>query len=303
LPCEDVPLFDEAVAFWESIVTNDLPDHTVPLRFLEEPSFCGTGYTVPEPMDDLYICARFAEIDGANRVLGTGTSVNDGSGEPKPILWGILTLDSADTARFAGDRNLYYDVVLHEIGHILGIGNNWRLSTTPLVNSNCEYTGAQGTAVYRTLSGCTTGFPLAECTNGHWSEDCFDSELMTPSRNSGGAPISEMTVASLEDMGYTTDRNAIQYTYLSFDIAETCRCNANPIKVESGLVWQWDKPIKNKDPPITPELREEARKMVPPVVPVVSSDEDATDNITIGTASTVLYWNEETESFYEVSIY
>jgi hypothetical protein len=255
-------------------------------------------------MDDLFICASFSDIDGVNRVLGTGTSVNDGSGEPKPILWGILKLDTADIARFQGDRNLYYDVVLHEIGHILGIGNNWRLATTPLVNNNCEYTGAEAVAVYRTLSGCANGFPLAECTNGHWSEDCFDAELMTPSRNAGGVLISEMTIASLDDMGYTTDRNAVQFDFLSFDIAQTCSCNANPVKIESGLVWQWNKPIKHKDPPITPELREEAKRAAPPLVPAVTLNEDATDNsTTIGTTSTVLFWNEEAETFFEVSIY
>ncbi|KAL3934246.1 MAG: hypothetical protein SGBAC_009993 [Bacillariaceae sp.] len=303
MPCEDAPIFDEAVAFWESVITNDLPNHSIPLNFLQDPGFCGAGYTVPDPMDDLYICASYSPIDGTNNVLGTGTSVNDGTGEPKPILWGILKLDEADIARFQGDRNLYYDVVLHEIGHILGVGNNWRLATTPLVNGNCEYTGAAATAVYRDLSGCTTGFPLAECTNGHWSEDCFDAELMTPSRNAGGVLISEMTIASLDDMGYTTNRNAVQYDFISFDIAQTCRCNVAQIQtVESGLVWQWNKPIKHKDPPITPELREEAKKASPPVAPVLTSN-DSTDNITIGTTTTVLFWNEEAETFYEVSIY
>lgn len=305
MPCEDVSIFDEAVAFWESVITNDLPDHTIPLNILDDPSFCGPGYNVSNPMDDLFICGAFTDIDGAGNVLGSGTSVNDGSGEPKPILWGILKLDTVDQGRMQGDRVLYYEVVLHEIGHILGIGNNWRLNTSPLVNSNCEYTGAAAVEVYRTLSGCANGFPLAECNNGHWSEACFDAELMTPSRNAGGVLISELTVATLDDMGYTTNRNAVQYNFTSFDIAESCRCNVKSVKVESGLVWQWDKPIKHKDPPVTPELREEARKAAPPVKPVLASNNESLDDgdLKIGTTTTVLFWNEEGNNFYEVSVY
>ena len=116
MPCEDVDIFDRAIAFWESVITNDFSDHVIPSQFLNDNSFCGPGFNPPTPTDDLFICGKYDTIDGTGGVLGTGTSVNDGSGIPRPILWGILKLDSADRTRLQNDRSLYYDVVLHEMG-------------------------------------------------------------------------------------------------------------------------------------------------------------------------------------------
>jgi hypothetical protein len=337
MPCEDAPLFDTALQFWEAAVTSDIPDHTIPLNFLEDAGFCGPGYDPPDPADDLYICGQYTNIDGGSGVLGTGTSVNDGSGIPKPILWGILRLDTDDRTRLQNDQGLYYDVILHEIGtydksllytclyifhglqlitipfhfilfyfilgHVLGIGNNWRLANEPLVNSDCEYIGPAATAVYRELSGCTDGFPLVECTNGHWSEDCFDAELLTPARNSGGVLISEMTVASLDDIGYTTDRDAVEYDFSTIDIAEECRCNtaAGNLRSGGGLLWQWKNPTKRRWNAPSPELQELAKAHVPQLSPRASNN-TMESTVTIGTSTTVLFWYEEDDRFYEVTV-
>ena len=42
----------------------------------------------------------------------------------------------------------------------------------------------------------------------HWRETVFDSELMTGFINRGGNPLSLVTVASLEDLGYAVDRES-----------------------------------------------------------------------------------------------
>jgi len=311
MPCQDIEIFDRAIAFWESVITSDFSDHVIPSQFLNDNLFCGPGYNPPMPTDDLFICGKYEAIDGTGGVLGTGTSVNDGSGIPKPILWGVLKLDFADQSRLQSDPSLYYDVVLHEMGHIIGIGNNWRLANAPLVNNACEYTGAAATAVYRALSLCTTGFPLAECTNGHWSEACFDAELMTPSRDFGGVLISEMTIASLEDMGYTTDRNAITYDFIRFDIGPSCRCNRRNLKSSEaeldGVPTSWMSPEVSREKvverrlyqTVTAEMIEKAWSFVPPVNPVVPAGMD----IGIGTASTVIFWLLEDDEFYEVSVW
>ena len=197
------------------------------------------------------------------------------------------------------------------IGHVLGIGNNWRLANGPLVNGACEYTGAAATAVYRQLSLCTTGFPLAECTNGHWSEACFDAELMTPNRNFGGILISEMTIASLEDMGYTTDRNAYAYDFILFDIDQSCRCNRRdllsgeakldgvPPWMNTGLLPQEKVTEGRLYQTVTSEMVEKAWSFVPPVNPIVP----AGMSVGIGTTSTVIFWLLEDNQFYEVSVW
>eukprot|EP00980_Cylindrotheca_fusiformis_P030734 scaffold25332_cov186-Cylindrotheca_fusiformis.AAC.1 len=303
MPCEDAPLFDEAIEFWESAVTNDIPDHSLPLNFLVQDNFCGPGYDPPDPADDLFICGKYTPIDGASNVLGTGSTVNDGSGIPKPTLWGMLKLDTADRDRLQGDRQMYWDVVVHEIGHVLGVGNTWRLENQPLVNDNCEFIGPAATAVYRELSGCANGFPPVECTNGHWSEDCFDAEILTPIRNFGGVLISELTIASLDDIGYTTDRDAIEYDFFTFDMAEECRCNTGNLRSGGGLLWQWDNPTQRRWNAPSPELQELAKKHAPPKSPRISNNlEEASSNVTIDIVTTVLFWNEGDGRTFEVTV-
>lgn len=169
--------------------------------------------------------------------------------------------------------------------------------------------------MYRALSLCTTGFPLAECTNGHWSEACFDAELMTPSRNFGGVLISEMTIASLDDIGYTTDRNAIAYDFMLFDIDQSCRCNRRNLRsgaeaeLDDGTP-SWAKTaasvaqvaqVANRRliKKVTSEMIEAAYSLVPPVNPTVPASMD----IEIGTTSIVLFWLLEDNEFYEVSVW
>ena len=48
--------------------------------------------------------------------------------------------------------------------------------------------------------------PGTQC--GHWDEGVFDNELMSPALDSPVDPISEVTVESLGDMGYTVDPGA-----------------------------------------------------------------------------------------------
>ena len=187
------------------------------------------------------------------------------------------------------------------------------------MNGACEYTGPAATAVYRTLSQCTTAFPLAECTNGHWSEACFDAELMTPSRNFGGILISEMTIASLDDIGYTTDRNAITYDFILFDIDQSCRCNRRrnlrseeaEVDGDDGIITpSWImKPAEVSQEKVadrrlyqtvTSAMIEAAWSLVPPVNPIAPAGMNGFD---IGTTSTVIFWLLEDDEFYEVSVW
>ena len=67
--------------------------------------------------------------------------------------------------------------------------------------------------------GATKPIPVANTggpgtAEGHWRESTFDHELMTGyAEESGPMPLSRMTVAALEDLGYTVDYNqADDYT-------------------------------------------------------------------------------------------
>ncbi|WP_306421460.1 pre-peptidase C-terminal domain-containing protein [Methylobacterium iners] len=183
-------LFDQAAARWEEVITADLPNFTSS-RF-------GT-------IDDLLIDASVTSIDGSGGTLGQA-----GPDELRPAsagglpTHGIMQFDSADVAALAGNGSLL-GVILHEMGHVLGLGTLWeRAGLTAGTN---QYDGAAALAEYRVLTGGNETFiPLENdggpgTAGGHWEEDIFRSELMTGFA-SGGLEMSRMTIASLQDLGY-----------------------------------------------------------------------------------------------------
>lgn len=186
--------FDQAAARWEEAITGDLPDF-VSATF-------GT-------IDDLLIDASAVAIDGSGGILGQAGPDTFRSGSNLPAH-GIMEFDSADLAGMAADGSLL-GVILHEMGHVLGIGTLW---DTLGLESNYRYTGENALAEYRTLSGDAnaTYVPVEDSggpgtAGGHWEEDVFQNELMT-GYASGNMAMSRMTIASLEDMGYQVNLDA-----------------------------------------------------------------------------------------------
>jgi hypothetical protein len=53
-----------------------------------------------------------------------------------------------------------------------------------------------------------TGGPTTQ--DVHWSEAVFENELMTGFINSAGNPLSRLTVASLQDLGYVVNFDAAE---------------------------------------------------------------------------------------------
>ena len=190
-------VFNTASQIWQEIITADLPDVN-----------SGTyGF-----IDDLLIDASVVAIDGAGGILGQAGPDEFRSGTSLPDH-GTMQFDSADVANMFSNGTLL-DVVLHEMGHILGIGTLW---TTKGFKSpgSFSYTGPNGVAEYKVLSGMAgaTSVPL-ETTGGsgtagaHWSEAIFGNELMTGFIGNGFNPLSRLTIASLKDLGYTVDIGA-----------------------------------------------------------------------------------------------
>jgi uncharacterized repeat protein (TIGR02059 family) len=216
-------VFERAADRWETIITGDLPDQTLNGRFI----------------DDLLIDASVVSIDGQGGVLGsagwtdlrltsTGTSYLGGL----PVK-GQMQFDSADMA-YMQTQGILEDVVLHEMGHVLGIGSLWRSpynfyfagpwdrytnnSANQLRNNSFQYTGTNGNTQYQAYGGSGLT-PIADIggsgsIGSHWRESAFDTELMTPTaENNPPMPISRITIGGLQDMGYTVNLNAAdQYT-------------------------------------------------------------------------------------------
>jgi hypothetical protein len=124
-----------------------------------------------------------------------------------------MNFDTADLTDMEQDGSLI-DVILHEMGHVLGVGTLWTRSglLSGSGTSDPEFTGVNAMAEYATLLSETTprAVPVANTggpgtAEGHWRELTFDHELMTGFVEQGEMPLSRMTIASLRDLGYEVD--------------------------------------------------------------------------------------------------
>lgn len=127
----------------------------------------------------------------------------------------MMQFDSADLD-YMINQGILADVILHEMGHVLGFGTIWGASYAGLNTTFGQYTGANALAEYRQMSGNTaaTYVPLetgggAGTANSHWSESVFGAELMT-GYASGSMPLSRLTVAAMKDLGYVVDYSAAE---------------------------------------------------------------------------------------------
>ena len=195
--------FEEAATRWGQVIRAGLPDHdlTIPQDFLGWiPAFDGT-------VDDVLIAARDFDIDGPRGTLGrAGALLNRETGGQ--AYFGIMEFDTADLDRLATSGRLK-SVILHEMGHVLGLGSNWALEGfVDDLLTDPKYNGAAGVTAWRELGG-TGGVPLeneggAGTAIGHWRETTFNNELMT-GYSDGDERLSRLTVAGLADQGYGVD--------------------------------------------------------------------------------------------------
>ena len=126
--------------------------------------------------------------------------------------WGLMEFDTDDLEMLDAQGRLG-DVILHEMGHVLGLGGNWLLNglvDDPLFDP--RYTGSAGVAAYRELGG-SGAVPLEAGGGlgtawGHWRETTFDRELMTGYLDAGTQYLSRLSVAALADQGYGVSLDA-----------------------------------------------------------------------------------------------
>jgi hypothetical protein len=168
-------------------------------------------------------------------------------------VMGVMRFDTADVASLVSGGKLNV-VVLHEMGHVLGFGTLWVLGAPfPNVNClqlpsnppgllqdthfSCTGGSANAVAQFDSVGGLSyTGagqpygglpVPVENCANspytyptcgagtvnGHWRTTVFGNELMVGFLPANPA-LSRVTVASLQDLGYTVNyAGADAYTH------------------------------------------------------------------------------------------
>jgi hypothetical protein len=193
--------FQTAAATWSKIISADVP-----------------GVRVDgEKVDDLLIEAVGTLIDGESGILGQAgpTHIRPGSMIPAK---GRMEFDRSDLARMEADGSLT-SVIIHEMGHVIGIGTLWEDMDLlqGRATANPVFTGAKAMREFGVLTAENAPTPVpventggSGTRDGHWRDSVFGNELMTGFLSPGTNPLSRMTAASLQDMGYKVDLDAAQ---------------------------------------------------------------------------------------------
>lgn len=202
--------FAAAEAKWESVVTGDVAN----VSLISDAGDCDFAPAVNETVDDIIIYAKVSAIDGVGKTLGQAGPCWIRSASKLPIM-GTMEFDDADMAAMAGE-GILGDVILHEMGHVLGFGTVWdHLSLLQDAGTADPYfSGALAKAAYTGLGATlVNGVPLENTgdegtRDGHWRETTFRTELMTGWVSGPGNPLSIVTVRSMADLGYTVNTGA-----------------------------------------------------------------------------------------------
>lgn len=200
--------FRSAADRWVNLIVGDLPAMLV------------NG----EVIDDVLIFADGSDIDGPGGILGQAGPIDlrpasAGKAARLPAT-GQMSFDKADLKAME-QRQTLNDVITHEMGHVLGVGGLvWRLKGL-LKNADTDnptFSGKAAMKEYRALRGdgaANKRVPVentggAGTRNSHWRETVFRNELMSGFIAAPGNPLSRMTAASLQDLGYDVNLDAAE---------------------------------------------------------------------------------------------
>ncbi len=188
---------------WTEVIKGDLPEVSISGDFVD----CGTWMRGADhrffgKVDDLVVFVQIATISGGQG-LGGPCGLRDGSFLP---YTGGLVLD----VESAGTPDGGAQTILHEIGHVIGIGTIWdKLGFLQgSGGDDPHFSGPLAIAAFDAAGGENyrgSKVPISSDL-GHWAGDAFGwgypRELMMVS---GGTVLSAITIQSLADLGYVVD--------------------------------------------------------------------------------------------------
>ncbi|KAI8463329.1 MAG: hypothetical protein J3K34DRAFT_462472 [Monoraphidium minutum] len=222
--------FAKAKARWESILSGvDQPKfNNIDRRDLSRGEFPGYSNTQAS-VDDIVIMYGMQPIGGTTLGYAGPTFVrDDGSPYWHTPISAIMVFDPVKIAS-QGGQSVFETVVLHEMGHALGLGTIDQFigcipaTCTPGSNAQVFWQCTNANREYAAI-GCSGRVPIETAMGegsgcAHWSEARLVNELMTPSLNRGVTnPFSRVTLGALEDhygAGRINFAEADAYTCLS----------------------------------------------------------------------------------------
>ncbi len=205
-------LFHKAAARWMSIITGDIPDSDFSDNPVDEwDDELKKQIRVNDFVDDSRIFAGIGDIDGAKGTLGRGgTRIARRNRQSGALVTkiGTIAIDAADL-EWMSDTFLL-EVILHEMGHVLGFGTFWETLNLVRGVSDKYFTGPLAIRAFDNAGGRNYDGPKVpvESGSGHWRGSVFGDELMTASIRPDldeSLPLSAITIQSLADLGYEVD--------------------------------------------------------------------------------------------------
>jgi hypothetical protein len=197
-------VFDEAAARWERIIIGDVPSitGTIPSAFIGLPPVANN-----ETIDDIVIEVAIAPIDGPGKILGQAGPVYVRNVDNLPLS-GVMFFD-IDDLNLLEEFDLFDDVIVHEMGHVLGVGTLWdfRRSLLKFNSNGAPYFGGKLANILWKAEGGRAYLPIEDLGGSgtalsHWKESILGNELMTGYIDLGKNPLSRITSSSVRDLGY-----------------------------------------------------------------------------------------------------
>ena len=239
----------QAADVWERVITQGVPDRFIHSSTVtcdhDDPSLFGAH------VDDLVVYVKQGNMGGVGGTLAQAGPCWTRLPSHLPYL-GIVILDSADLTNLH-NMGVLHRIVVHEIGHALGFGTGWGQMAGPdrlpllrqpsldpegegMAGRDTYFGGLAARAAFDSVGG--NSYPNAKVPvendtiaygegslDAHWRESVFGTELMTSTQlleRGSREPLSLVTVAALQDMGYVVDYAAAE----SYMLPETARSRA-----------------------------------------------------------------------------
>lgn len=190
-------------------------------------------------VDDLLIQVQAEKRDGTHGTLASAGPCRmqylvGGSGTRIASYFGRIRFDQADLGHLL-ERGLLDDLMIHEAGHVLGLGTLWSFNGLLKYPSadfeetvDTHFTGTGAIDAFDAAGGDDYSGAKVPVENqgggadGHWRESVLGVESMTPTIDyvsEGLLPLSAISIRALADLGYVIDaETADDFQLTSADI-------------------------------------------------------------------------------------
>lgn len=221
---EQQAMIQAAADRWEELVVGDIPDNSDMPRAVRESCLAiigEAGGTVrPELqhvdyVDDLLVFVH-RTVEPSSTLARAGPCYWNG----RLPNYGRIEVNANHLETMTATDSLT-EVMIHEFAHVLGVGTLWRARADTLLQPGLDhcldaalepereriFTGAEGVREYQALGGVAQ--PPVDHGCGHWRQDVFGNESLTPSRSltseDNHTPLSRVTLGSVADLGYVVE--------------------------------------------------------------------------------------------------